>query len=80
MGVPPKPEPAPIKKIVLPWRSCDECGYSEVDNQPIARAVWQVEVPGGTLYFCDHHYKTHEFTFVESNYAVYNISEKVASQ
>jgi YHS domain-containing protein len=71
-------KPAAPKRIVVPWRACDPCGYSKVDNQPIARAKWQIEVPGGTLYFCNHHYRQYEFTFVERHFAVYDISEKVA--
>lgn len=66
-----KAKPIAIQK---PWRACDECGYSH-DGQAITRAKYQVEVPGGTLYFCGHHFTEHELTFIERHYAMYDIRE-----
>jgi hypothetical protein len=51
------------------WRACDHCGYS-TDNQPIARAYFQVEVIAGTLYFCAHHFRRHAGHAFERGYRV----------
>jgi hypothetical protein len=57
----------PLK--LRPWRACDQCGYSKVDGQPIARAKVQVEVIGGTLYFCQHHFDIHHDEFMLAGYS-----------
>jgi len=79
------PRTQPVKKIVAAvarkiWRPCDKCGYSEVDGQPIAYAKYQIEVPGGTLYFCGHHFRTYSPKFMDEGYPIHDIQEKVAAK
>jgi len=62
------------------WRACDRCGYSEIDGFPIAHAKFQIEVPGGDLYFCGHHFRKYSSRFFDKGYPVHDIQEKVASQ
>ena len=77
----------PVKKvkeavkavIKIIWRPCDQCGYSKVDGLAISRAKYQVEVPGGTLYFCGHHFRVHSQALLEEGYPIHDIEEKVAA-
>jgi hypothetical protein len=54
-------------RIINPFRACDSCGYAH-DGGPIARAKHQVNVPGGTLYFCNHHFTEHAIIFIAADY------------
>ena len=69
---------AVVTKLI--WRACDMCGYSEVDGQPIARAKYQIEVEGGTLYFCGHHFREYSDLILSAGYPIHDIREKVASK
>lgn len=62
-----------------PWHACDKCGYSTTDGRPISQALWKVEVPGGTLYFCGHHFRDHAGFFMEMGYHFYDIREPVGA-
>lgn len=62
------------------WRACDSCGYSKIDGQPITRAKWQIEVSGGTLYFCGHHFREFSDLILSAGYPVHDIREKVAAK
>lgn len=66
-----------IVKIV--WRACDKCGYSKVDGLAIARARYQIEVPGGDLYFCGHCFRKYSTKFISEGYPIHDIQEKVAA-
>jgi hypothetical protein len=66
-----------VKKI---WRACDACGYSKVDGEAISRARYQIEVEGGTLYLCGHHFREHSAKILNAGYPVHDIEEKVASK
>ncbi|MGH7239026.1 MAG: DUF7455 domain-containing protein [Candidatus Saccharimonadales bacterium] len=68
---------AVIRRI---WRACDQCGYSEIDGQPIMRAKYQIEVVGGDLYLCTHHFRKHSSKILEEGYPIHNIEDKVASK
>jgi hypothetical protein len=69
-----------VKAVIkVIWRPCDQCGYSKVDGGEIARAKYQVEVPGGTLYFCGHHFREHAAALLEKSYPIHDIQEKVAA-
>ena len=63
-----------------PFRACDKCGHSKVDGGPIARASHQIEVPGGDLYFCGHHFREYAVFIFSEGYPVHDIQEKVASK
>jgi predicted nucleic-acid-binding Zn-ribbon protein len=74
-----------VKKVVAVvakriWRACDKCGYSEVDGQPISHAKYQIEVPGGDLYFCAHHFREYSTLILTEGYPIHDIREKVASK
>ena len=62
------------------WRACDRCGYSEVDGMAITRAKYQIEVPGGDLYFCGHHFREYSTLILGAGYPIHDIQEKVASK
>lgn len=62
------------------WRACDRCGYSEIDGQPIARAKYQIEVSGGDLYFCGHHFREYSTLIMMACYPIHDIREKVAAK
>ena|SRR5690242_18042884 len=62
------------------WRACDRCGYSQIDGQAITRAKWQVEVNGGTLYFCGHHFREFSDLIMTAGYPIFDIREKVAAK
>lgn len=66
-----------VKRV---WRACDRCGYSEVDGKPIAHAKYQIEVLGGDLYFCGHHFREYSTHFLDKGYPIHDIQEKVASK
>jgi hypothetical protein len=66
-----------VKRV---WRACDRCGYSEVDGKPISHAKYQIEVPGGDLYFCGHHFREYSATFLTEGYPIHDIREKVAAK
>ena len=66
-----------IVKIV--WRACDKCGYSKVDGLAIACVRYQVEVPGGDLYFCGHCFREYSAKFLTEGYPIHDIQEKVAA-
>jgi len=63
------------KRTIKIWRACDKCGYSAVDNQPISRAKYQVEVSGGTLYFCNHHAQEYWTTLLAAGYDIIKIHD-----
>ena len=65
-----KPEPKPPIKHPIKW--CDQCGYSH-DGTPISRATMQIEVPGGTLFMCNHHFNRHSYEFIRSEYSITEI-------
>lgn len=67
--VAPKSDAKPPIRVNVVHRACDECGYSH-DLQPIGKAKHQVEVIGGTLYFCNHHFEKHCLAFIASEYRV----------
>ena len=52
----PAPQPKKVEKKpgTTEYKACDQCGYSEIDGQPIARAQARVYVRRGTLYLCEH--------------------------
>jgi len=62
------------------WRACDACGYSKIDGQPISRAKYQIEVDGGTLYFCGHHFREYSSPILTAGYPIHDIREKVAAK
>ena len=68
---------AVVVKVV--WRACDKCGYSKVDGFPIARAKYQIEVPGGDLYFCGHCFREYSTGILDKGYPIHDIQEKVAA-
>jgi len=67
-----RPEP-PVKKPeekpeVAGYKACDQCGYSRIDGQSIARAQSRVYVRRGTLYFCEHHLQANLPYILEHGY------------
>jgi hypothetical protein len=62
------------------WRACDACGYSKIDGKPIAYAKYQIEVTGGDLYFCGHHFREYSTLILTEGYPIHDIREKVASK
>lgn len=68
---------AVVTRIV--WRACDKCGYSKVDGLAITRAQYQIEVPGGDLYFCGHCFRAYSAKFLSEGYPIHDIQEKVAA-
>ena len=50
----PQPKKVEEKPETAEYKACDNCGYSEIDGQPIARAMARVYVRSGSLYFCEH--------------------------
>lgn len=79
------PKPKEVRAEIMqttmnPYRPCDACGHSEVDGQPISRAKWQIEVTGGTMYFCGHHFRKFSDVFMTAGYPIFDIREKVAAK
>jgi len=76
-GVPTPPQPpgkhaatpAPTSLTVPVFRGCDRCGYSK-DGQPLAKALFQIETTGGSLYFCGHHFRAHSDAILSLGYPV----------
>lgn len=78
MALPPNDRPVkPVKNAkattelvsVEPYRACDRCGYS-TDGQPIARAQFQLEVTGGSLYLCGHHFRENSEAILIAGYPI----------
>lgn len=67
-----KPEPTPI--VVAVYRACDRCGYSKIDDQPIARATHQFETERGSLYLCGHHFREHSEKILFKGYPVREVA------
>lgn len=67
MAAPPRRPVSPALSQPVTVRACDQCGYAH-DGGPISRAKHQVDVYGGTLYFCNHHFEEHAIEFIANNY------------
>ena len=65
------PVSVPIR-VNTGFRACDRCGFAH-DGGPISRAKRKVGVPGGHLYFCEHHFRDNCFVFIARRYVVTDI-------
>ena len=52
-----------------PFRACDRCGYT-TDGEPIARALFQFEVVGGSLYLCGHCFRKNSDAILNAGYPI----------
>jgi hypothetical protein len=50
------------------YQSCDKCGHSHVDNQPISRAKVEVYLGKGSVFLCGHHFRINLSHFLEHGY------------
>lgn len=55
-------------KVITAHDRCDRC---------IAKAVYMVVFNNGDLYFCAHHFREHEDSFMESALDIYDETDEV---
>jgi len=63
-----------VRKTKRPrTRACDRCGMSEVDGKMIAKAKFEIQVPGGSVFLCGAHFRQHAPHILEKKYEVVNL-------
>lgn len=67
--------PAKSKAVtkVIEQHGCDACGVSAIDGGKIAVAKYEVQVNGGSLFFCGSHLRKFWVHILERNYEVVNL-------
>ena len=55
-------------KVIQPQDRCDRC---------IAKAFYMVVFNRGDLYFCAHHFREHEDSFIETALDIYDETDEV---
>lgn len=69
---PTKSRPELVKRVSRD-HACDSCGMSQIDGNRIAVAKYEVQVPGGSLFFCGSHLRKNWVHILEMNYNVVDL-------